>query len=153
MSTSSLSLSEDDGKRRFCRESLSLSSSGSYSVCWRWSGDGSERPNQQASCGKRCLSRCDSLEEWMNPPLPGQVPVEPTVTLESWRQQRFVMVSSPVNKSSTGEIELRLGRVKCTDQWYLCCLTHTPNTRFSHRIRSWKQFCFTTYCTWIWLCH
>ncbi|XP_048031385.1 uncharacterized protein LOC125258473 isoform X3 [Megalobrama amblycephala] len=101
MSTSSLSLSEDNVKRRFCRESLSLSSRGTYSVCWRRSGDGSESPNEQGSCGKRCLSRCDSLEEWMNPPLPGQVPVEPTVTLESWRQQRLAMESPPVNKSST----------------------------------------------------
>ncbi|KAK9953570.1 hypothetical protein ABG768_017554, partial [Culter alburnus] len=101
MSTSSLSLSEDNVKRRFCRESLSLSSRGTYIVCWRRSGDGSESPNEQVSCGKRCLSRCDSLEEWMNPPLPGQVPVEPTVTLESWRQQRLAMESPPVNKSST----------------------------------------------------
>ncbi|XP_048017573.1 serine/threonine-protein kinase RAD53-like isoform X3 [Megalobrama amblycephala] len=79
----------------------SAGSRGTYSVCWRRSGDGSESPNEQGSCGKRCLSRCDSLEEWMNPPLPGQVPVEPTVTLESWRQQRLAMESPPVKKSST----------------------------------------------------
>ncbi|XP_051738270.1 aurora kinase A-like isoform X12 [Ctenopharyngodon idella] len=100
MSTSSLSLSEDNVKRRFCRESLSLSSRGSYSVCWRWSGDGSESPNEQGSCGNRCLSRSDSLEEWMSPPLPGQVPVEPTET-SNGRTAQGAMESSPVNKSST----------------------------------------------------
>ncbi|XP_051762566.1 uncharacterized protein LOC127519128 isoform X7 [Ctenopharyngodon idella] len=100
MSTSSLSLSEDNVERRSCRELMSLSSRGSYSVIWRWSGDGSDRPNQQ---GNRCLSRSDSLEEWMCPPLPGQVPVGPSETSNGRTAQGAVEEASPVNKSSTEE--------------------------------------------------
>jgi len=92
---------------------MSLSSRGSYSVIWRWSGDGSDRPNQQ---GNRCLSRSDSLEEWMCPPLPGQVPVGPSETSNGRTVQGAVEEASPVNKSSTGESEIRLGGVKCTDR-------------------------------------
>ncbi|XP_048048905.1 serine/threonine-protein kinase MARK1-like isoform X1 [Megalobrama amblycephala] len=98
MSASCLSLSEDNVERRSCRELLSLSSRGSYSVIWRWSGDGSDRPNQQ---GNRRLSRSDSLEEWMCPPLPGQVPVGPPETSNGRTAQGAMEEASPVNKSST----------------------------------------------------
>ncbi|CAM4650547.1 unnamed protein product [Leuciscus chuanchicus] len=83
-------LSEVPVERR-CREPLSLSSRGSYSV--EWSGDGSESLNQQG------LSRSDSLEGFLNPPLPGQVPVEPTETSDGQTAQSAVE-ASPVNKSS-----------------------------------------------------
>ena len=108
MSTSSLSLSEDNIVRRFCRETLSLSSRGTYIVDWRWSGDSSDSRNEQGSCSDCCLSRSDSLEEWTCPPLPGQVPVEPAETSHDLTE------ASPVNKSSTGETEIRLCGVKCT---------------------------------------
>ncbi|XP_067277555.1 serine/threonine-protein kinase pim-2-like isoform X1 [Pseudorasbora parva] len=94
MSTSSLSLSEDIIVRRFCRETFSLSSRGSYIVDWRWSGDRSDSRNEQGSCSDCSLSRSDSLEEWTCPPLPGQVPVEPAETSHG------LMEASPV-KSST----------------------------------------------------
>ncbi|CAM4606660.1 unnamed protein product [Leuciscus chuanchicus] len=79
---------------RMCRESLSLSSRGSYCSEWRWSGDGSESPNQQG------LSRSDNLEGFLCPPLPGQVPVEPTET-STGRTAQGAVEASPVNKSST----------------------------------------------------
>ncbi|CAM4651811.1 unnamed protein product [Leuciscus chuanchicus] len=66
-SSSGSFLSEVLVERR-CREPLSLSSRGSYSVEWRWSGNGSESPNQQG------LSRSDSLEGFLNPPLPEKAP-------------------------------------------------------------------------------
>ncbi|CAM4706736.1 unnamed protein product [Leuciscus chuanchicus] len=83
-------LSEVHVERR-CREPLSLSSRGSYSV--EWSGDGSESPNQQG------LSSSDSLEGFLCPPLPGQVPVEPTETSDG-RTAQSAVEASPVNKSS-----------------------------------------------------
>ncbi|ROL48033.1 Serine/threonine-protein kinase pim-2 [Anabarilius grahami] len=64
------SLSEDNVVRRFSRESIRLSSRGSYSVEWRWSGDVSDSPSEQGSCSSICLSRSDSLEGWTCPPLP-----------------------------------------------------------------------------------
>jgi len=54
-------------------------------------------------------------DEFMCPPLPGQVPVEPTVTSTGPTAQGAVE-ASPANRSSTGEIEIRLGGVKCTDR-------------------------------------
>ncbi|XDV31097.1 hypothetical protein PO909_033863 [Leuciscus waleckii] len=81
-----------------CRESLSLSSRGSYCSEWRWSGDGSESPKQQG------LSRSDSLEGFLCPPLPGQVPVEPTET-STGRTAQGAVEASPVNKSSTESFE------------------------------------------------
>ncbi|XP_067277100.1 uncharacterized protein [Pseudorasbora parva] len=107
MSTSSLSLSEDIIVRRFCRETFSLSSRGSYIVDWRWSGDRSDSRNEQGSCSDCSLSRSDSLEEWTCPPLPGQVPVEPAETSHGLTE------ASPV-KSSTGETQIKLGGVKGT---------------------------------------
>jgi len=97
------------------RESLSLSSRGSYSVEWRRSGDGSESSNQQDSCSDSCLSRSHSLEGWLCPPLPGQVAEEPSETSRG-RTARSAMESSPVNKSSTGETEIRLASVKCIER-------------------------------------
>ncbi|XP_051751096.1 serine/threonine-protein kinase pim-2-like isoform X2 [Ctenopharyngodon idella] len=67
-------------------QSLSLSSRGSYIVVWRWSGD--------------AVSRSDSLEGLLCPPLPGQVPVEPTETSNGLTAQG-AMEASPVNKCST----------------------------------------------------
>ncbi|CAM4697260.1 unnamed protein product [Leuciscus chuanchicus] len=95
-------LSEVPVERR-CREPLSLSSRGSYSVEWRWSGDGLESPNQQG------LSRSDSLEGFLNPPLPGQVPVEPTETSDG-RTAQSAVEASPVNKSSTEKARERRKR-------------------------------------------
>ncbi|KAK7152491.1 hypothetical protein R3I93_010646 [Phoxinus phoxinus] len=92
-SSSARSLSEAHVERR-CGESWSLSSRGSYSVEWRWSGDGSESSNQQG------LSGSDSLEVFPCPPLPGQVPVEPTET-STGRTAQGAVEASPVNKSST----------------------------------------------------
>ncbi|CAM4607174.1 unnamed protein product [Leuciscus chuanchicus] len=83
---------------RMCRESLSLSSRGSYCSEWRWSGDGSESPKQQG------LSRSDSLEGFLCPPLPGQVPVEPTET-STGRTAQGAVEASPVNQSSTESFE------------------------------------------------
>ncbi|XP_077104698.1 uncharacterized protein LOC143757774 [Siphateles boraxobius] len=131
MSSSALSLSEVDVGRWFWRESLSLSSRGSYSVEWRRSGDGSESRNQQDSCSNCCLSRSDSLEGLLCPPLPGQVPVEPTET-SNGRTAQGAMEASPVNKSSTGKARecrkrkgtgclLRLWKaMKCV----FCCCCH-----------------------------
>ncbi|XDV42666.1 hypothetical protein PO909_011284, partial [Leuciscus waleckii] len=96
-SSSGSFLSEVPVERR-CREPLSLSSRGSNSVEWRWSGDGLESPNQQG------LSRSDSLEGFLNPPLPGQVPVEPTETSDG-RTAQSAVEASPVNKSSTESFE------------------------------------------------
>ncbi|XP_067299316.1 uncharacterized protein [Pseudorasbora parva] len=95
MSTSSLSLSEDNIVRQFCVETMSLSSRGTYIVDWRWSGDRSDSRSEQGSCSDCSLSRSDSLEKWTCPPLPGQVPVEPAETSHG------LMEASPVNKSST----------------------------------------------------
>jgi len=55
----------------------------------------------------------------MCPPLPGQVPVEPAVTSNGLIAQGAVEVS-PANKSSTGEIEIGVRGVKCTDFAILC---------------------------------
>ncbi|XDV39038.1 hypothetical protein PO909_008333 [Leuciscus waleckii] len=98
MSTSYLSLSEDIVERQSCGE-LSLSSRGTYIVEWRCSGDGSDGPSEQDSCGNWSLSRSDSLQEMMCSPLPGQVPVEPTVTSNGLTAQG-AMEASPANKSS-----------------------------------------------------
>ncbi|KAG1936356.1 calcium-dependent protein kinase 29-like [Pimephales promelas] len=95
-SSSALSLSVVRVLRR-CRESLSLSSRGSYSVEWRRSGDGSESPNQQG------LSRSVSLEAFLCSPLPGQVSVEPPETPETGRTAQGAVEASPANKSSTGK--------------------------------------------------
>lgn len=97
-SSSALSLSVVRVLRR-CRESLSLSSRGSYSVEWRRSGDGSESPNQQG------LSRSVSLEAFLCSPLPGQVSVEPPETPETGRTAQGAVEASPANKSSTGDTE------------------------------------------------
>ncbi|XP_056102438.1 uncharacterized protein LOC130081754 [Rhinichthys klamathensis goyatoka] len=78
----------------------SLSSRGTYIVEWRWSGDGSDGPSGQDSCGNWSLSRSDSLQEMMCPPLPGQVPLEPTVTSNGLTAHGAVE-ASPANKSST----------------------------------------------------
>lgn len=51
----------------------------------------------------------------MCPQLPGQVTVKPTETLNGLTAQG-AMEASPVNKSSTGEIEIRPGSVKSTDR-------------------------------------
>ncbi|XDV41841.1 hypothetical protein PO909_010637, partial [Leuciscus waleckii] len=71
--------SPDDGcpSRRSCGE-LSLSSRGMYGVEWS----------------------SDSDQEMMCPPLPGQVPVEPTVTSTRLTAQGAVE-ASPANKNST----------------------------------------------------
>ncbi|XP_051733894.1 serine/threonine-protein kinase prk-2-like isoform X7 [Ctenopharyngodon idella] len=94
------SLSEDNVVRRFSRESISLSSRGSHSVEWRWSGDISDSPSERGSCSSICLSRSDSLEGWTCPPLPGQVPLEPPETSHG-RTAPGARESSPVTKSST----------------------------------------------------
>ncbi|XP_056107185.1 uncharacterized protein LOC130085450 [Rhinichthys klamathensis goyatoka] len=104
-SPSSLSLSKDNVERRFCGEWLSLSSRGSYIVEWRWSGDISDSRNEQSGCSNCCLSRSESLEGFLCPPLPGQVPVEPTETETNVRTAQGAMEDSPVNKSSTESFE------------------------------------------------
>ena len=103
-------------ERRLCRESSRLSSSGSCRAEWRWSGDVSESRSKQDSGSSCGLSRSDSMEAWWRcHPLPGQVAVEPTET-SSGRTAQGAMENSPVNKSSTGETEIRLGSVMCTDR-------------------------------------
>jgi hypothetical protein len=109
MSTSSLSASVGNVKRWLCGLK-SFSSKGSYIVQWKRSGDRSKSQYEQGSCGNRSLSGTNSFEEFMCPPLPGQVPIEPTET------SNVLMEASPVNKSSTGETEIRLESVKCTDR-------------------------------------
>ncbi|XP_051730065.1 serine/threonine-protein kinase pim-2-like isoform X1 [Ctenopharyngodon idella] len=90
-------------RKRECQsghQSLSLSSRGSYELVWRWSGDGADSQNGHSSCRNRCLSRSDSLEELLCPPLPGQVPVEPAETSYGLTAQG-AREAPPVNKSST----------------------------------------------------
>ncbi|KAG1930941.1 serine/threonine-protein kinase pim-2-like [Pimephales promelas] len=81
---------------------LSLSSSGSYIVEWRWSGHGSDGPSEQDSCGHWSSSMSDSLQEMMCSPLPGQVPVEPKVASIGLPAQGAVE-ASPANKSSAAK--------------------------------------------------
>ncbi|XDV29130.1 hypothetical protein PO909_032283, partial [Leuciscus waleckii] len=69
-----------------CRESLNLCSRGTYSV------------------EEEGLSWSDSLEGFLCPPLPGQVPVEPTET-STGRTVQGAVEASPVNKSSTESFE------------------------------------------------
>ncbi|CAM4577938.1 unnamed protein product [Leuciscus chuanchicus] len=83
---------------RGSRELLSLSSRGSYSVEGSWSGDGMESPSEKG------LSRSNSFEGFLCPPLPGQVPVEPTET-STGRTARRAVEASPVNESSTESFE------------------------------------------------
>ncbi|CAM4735974.1 unnamed protein product [Leuciscus chuanchicus] len=83
---------------RGSRESLSLSSRGSYSVEGSWSGDGMESPSEKG------LSRSNSFEGFLCPPLPGQGPVEPTET-STGRTARRAVEASPVNESSTESFE------------------------------------------------
>ncbi|XDV30274.1 hypothetical protein PO909_033226 [Leuciscus waleckii] len=92
-SSSACSLPEAHVERG-SRESLNLCSRGSDSVEGSWSGDGSESPNEKG------LSWSDSLERFLCPPLPGQVPVEPTET-STGRTAQGAVEASPVNKSST----------------------------------------------------
>lgn len=125
-STSFLTVSEDNIVWRFCREPSSLSSRGSYVVDWRWSGDRSDSLNEQGSCSARCWSRSDSLEEWMCPPLPGQVPAEPTETSNG------LMEASPENKGSTGETEIKPGGVKFTDGHFaISCIRQSQYSHIS----------------------
>ncbi|XP_039505432.1 serine/threonine-protein kinase pim-2-like isoform X1 [Pimephales promelas] len=130
-SSSSLSLSEDNVERRFCRESLRLSSRGSYSVVWRWSGDVSESQSEQDSGSSCGLSRSDSWEGWLCPPLPGQVAEEPSETSRG-RTARSAMESSPVNKSSTGKPTRKRKRFGRFLHWLwkamkgsFCCRCHS----------------------------
>ncbi|XP_067305970.1 uncharacterized protein [Pseudorasbora parva] len=74
--------------------SLSQSSRGSYNVIWRWSGDESDSRREQG--------RSDSFD-WSCPPLPGQVPVEPTGT-SNGRNVQGAVKASPLNKISTVRI-------------------------------------------------
>ncbi|CAM4732982.1 unnamed protein product [Leuciscus chuanchicus] len=83
---------------RGSRESLNLCSRGSYSVEGSWSGDGLESPSEKG------LSRSDSFEGFLCPPLPGQVPVEPTET-STGRTAQGAVEASPVNESSTESFE------------------------------------------------
>ncbi|KAG1924969.1 serine/threonine-protein kinase pim-2-like [Pimephales promelas] len=101
-SSSSLSLSKDIVERRFCGEWLSLSSRGSYVVEWRWSGFLDSRSQQSSKCS---LSGSESLEGFLYPPLPGQIPVEPTETETNGRTAQGAMEDSPVKKSSTESFE------------------------------------------------
>ncbi|XP_077104607.1 uncharacterized protein LOC143757373 isoform X1 [Siphateles boraxobius] len=130
-SSSSLSLSEDNVERWLCRELLRLSSRGSYSVEWRWSGDVSESRSEQDSGSSCGLSRSDSLEGWQCPPLPGQVPVEPTET-SSGRTAQGATEASPVHKSSTEKPTRKRKRIGCflnriwkAMKGYFCCCCHS----------------------------
>ncbi|XDV48717.1 hypothetical protein PO909_018096 [Leuciscus waleckii] len=81
-----------------------------YMLCLQIQSDGfftghhvhiiSDGPSEQDSCGNWSLSRSDSLQEMMCSPLPGQVPVGPTVTSNGLTPQGAVE-ASPANKSST----------------------------------------------------
>ncbi|XP_067282017.1 serine/threonine-protein kinase pim-3-like isoform X2 [Pseudorasbora parva] len=64
------------------------------------SGDSWDSQSEQGSFSDDCLSRSDSLEGWLCPPLPGQVPVEPTET-SNGRTAQGATEASPANKSST----------------------------------------------------
>ncbi|XDV26669.1 hypothetical protein PO909_030316 [Leuciscus waleckii] len=83
---------------RGSRESLNLCSRGSDSVEGSWSGDGSESPSDKG------FSRSNSFEGFLCPPLPGQVPVEPTER-STGRTARRAVEASPVNESSTESFE------------------------------------------------
>ncbi|XDV45399.1 hypothetical protein PO909_013507, partial [Leuciscus waleckii] len=83
---------------RGSRESLNLCSRGSDSVEGSWSGDGWESPSEKG------LSRSNSFEGFLCPPLPGQVPVEPTET-STGRTAQGAVEASPVNESSTESFE------------------------------------------------
>ncbi|XP_077067386.1 uncharacterized protein LOC143721096 isoform X2 [Siphateles boraxobius] len=122
MSTSSLSSSVGNVKRWLCGLK-SFSSKGTYIVQWKRSGDRSKSQYEQGSCGNRSLSRTNSFEEFMCPPLPGQVPIEPTETSD------VLMEASPVNESSTEkptECKKRKGTVSFLNRLrkamkFLCC--------------------------------
>lgn len=111
MSTPSLPPSVGNVERWLCGLT-SFSSRGTYIV--RCSNSRSDNQYEQGSCGNRSLSRSDSLnsslsrssslQEWMCPPLPGQVPVEP-VKSSNVPTAQGAMKASPVNKSSTGGTE------------------------------------------------
>ncbi|XP_048062068.1 serine/threonine-protein kinase pim-2-like isoform X2 [Megalobrama amblycephala] len=106
MSTPSLPRSVGNVERWLCGLT-SFSSRGTYIV--RCDGT-SDDQYEQGSCGNRSLSRSDSLDLslsrsnslqwWMCPPLPGQVPVEPAKSSKVPTAQG-AMKASPVNKSST----------------------------------------------------
>ncbi|CAM4710204.1 unnamed protein product [Leuciscus chuanchicus] len=96
-SSSSWSLPEAHVERG-SRESLNLCSRGSDSVEGSWSSDGWESPSEKG------LSRSNSLEGFLCPPLPGQVPVEPTET-STGRTAQGAVEASPVNESSTESFE------------------------------------------------
>ncbi|XP_056118306.1 uncharacterized protein LOC130095574 [Rhinichthys klamathensis goyatoka] len=128
-SSSSLSVSEDNVERRLCRELLRLSSRGSYTVEWRC--DDSESRSEQDSGSSCGLSRSDSLEGWRCPPLPGQVPVEPTETSRG-RTAQGAMEASPVNKSSTEKPTRKRKRIGRFLDWLweamkgsFCCCCHS----------------------------
>ncbi|XP_039529896.1 spindle assembly checkpoint kinase-like isoform X1 [Pimephales promelas] len=67
-------------------------------VVSRSSNNRSESQHEPGSDGNS-LSRCDSFQ-WMCPPLPGQVPVEPT-DISNVPTAHGAVEASPVNKSST----------------------------------------------------
>ncbi|XDV46875.1 hypothetical protein PO909_016685, partial [Leuciscus waleckii] len=75
---------------RGSRESFNLCSRGSDSVEGSWSSGGWESPSEKS------LSRSNSLEGFLCPPLPGQVPVEPTET-STGRTAQGAVEASPVN--------------------------------------------------------
>ncbi|CAM4720959.1 unnamed protein product [Leuciscus chuanchicus] len=83
---------------RGSRESFNLCSRGSDSVEGSWSSGGWESPSEKS------LSRSNSLEGFLCPPLPGQVPVEPTET-STGRTAQGAVEASPVNESSTESFE------------------------------------------------
>ncbi|XP_056106374.1 serine/threonine-protein kinase pim-2-like [Rhinichthys klamathensis goyatoka] len=121
MSTPSLSRSVGNVERWLCGLSsfssrgtyiTEKSSRGTYIIEKRSSDNRSESQHEQVSHGNRTLSRSDSLnrslsrsnsfQELMCPPLPGQVPVEPTGTSNvPTATAQGAMEASPVNKSST----------------------------------------------------
>lgn len=93
------------------------------------SGDSWDSQSEQGSFSDDCLSRSDSLEGWLCPPLPGQVPVEPTET-SNGRTAQGATEASPANKSSTGEFDIRLASVKCTDRDFaISCVRLLVNVR------------------------
>ncbi|XDV50691.1 hypothetical protein PO909_019707 [Leuciscus waleckii] len=97
MSTPSLSHCVRDVVRRYCGSSSSCSSTGSI-VEKRTSNSRSESQHEQGSGGNRSLSSSDSFQEWMCPPLPGQVPVEP---MKTSNVPTAPGTMEDVNKSST----------------------------------------------------
>ncbi|KAG1949549.1 serine/threonine-protein kinase pim-2-like [Pimephales promelas] len=89
----------DDGRPSTSSKHYRIGRFRCRTVVSRSSNNRSESQHEPGSDGNRSLSRCDSFQ-WMCPPLPGQVPVEPT-DISNVPTAHGAVEASPVNNSST----------------------------------------------------